>query len=103
LNSRFPTLIMWGPQFVLLYNNAYVPILGAKHPWALGRPVREVWSEIWDTIGPMIQSVISSGVANWLEDNLLLLHREGFLEECYFTFSLAPMADDSGVPGGIFT
>ena len=46
LANRFPLLLWWGPQYVSIYNDAYRPILGAKHPAALGKPFREVWPEI---------------------------------------------------------
>jgi hypothetical protein len=58
LGSRFPIVIYWGPDLVVLYNDAYAEILGQKHPWALGRPCREVWSEIWDVILPMLDRVL---------------------------------------------
>jgi hypothetical protein len=52
--NRFPMLLWWGPDYISLYNDAYVPILGLKHPRALGLPVRECWSEIWDVLKPLI-------------------------------------------------
>ena len=65
LNSRFPILIWWGPQFVKLYNDAYRQVLGAKHPHALGAPGREMWPEIWHIIGPMLDGVVKEGRATW--------------------------------------
>jgi signal transduction histidine kinase len=103
LNSRFPILVWWGPKLVKLYNDAYRDILGAKHPSALGRPGREVWPEIWNLIGPMLNSVTSRGEATWSENIMLPLHRNGFAEECYFTFSYSPIRDEGGGIGGIFT
>ncbi|RPJ51003.1 MAG: hybrid sensor histidine kinase/response regulator, partial [Chloroflexi bacterium] len=103
LNSRFPILIWWGPDLIMLYNDAYRPILGAtKHPKAMGQPGRECWPEIWHIIGPMLEGVITLGQATWSEDQLLLLDRNGFLEECYFTFSYSPIHDENGI-GGAFT
>ncbi|MEQ1875724.1 MAG: ATP-binding protein [Bdellovibrionia bacterium] len=103
LSSRFPTVIYWGPQFLTFYNDSYAPILGTKHPWALGLSVKEVWAEIWEEHnGPMLNGVISSGVATWSEDKLLNLHRRGFLEETYFTYSFAPVTVEGGARGGIF-
>lgn len=103
LKSLFPTVIYWGPEFATIYNDGYAPILGAKHPWALGVPVREVWAEIWEEHnGPMLNGVLSSGVPTWSEDKLLNLHRRGFLEETYFTYSFAPVVGESGKTGGIF-
>jgi len=103
LNSRYAILIWWGPELVMLYNNAYRQIIGAKHPGALGRPGRECWPEIWHIIGPMLNGVMQSGEATWSNDLLLMLERGGYPEECYFTFSYSPIRDESGSIGGVFT
>ena len=103
LSSRFPILVWWGLELVMLYNDAYRPMLGAtKHPRAMGRPGREVWPEVWPIIGPMLEGVLARGEATWSDDQLLLLDRNGFLEECYFTFSYSPIRDESGGVGGVF-
>src|SRR5262245_37316913 len=103
LNSRFALLIWWGPELVMLYNDAYRQIIAGKHPAALGRPGRECWHEIWHVIGPMLKGVQESGQATWSDDLLLLLERHGYPEECYFTFSYSPVLDESGKVGGVFT
>jgi signal transduction histidine kinase len=102
LNSRFPILVWWGRDLIKLYNDAYAPILGAKHPSALGRPGREVWAEIWDIIGPMLEGVIGRGEATWSNDQMLPLNRHGYVEECYFTFTYSPIRDETGGIGGVF-
>src|SRR5579872_3472029 len=91
LNSRFAILIWWGPDLVMLYNDAYRQIIGAKHPAALGHPGRECWPEIWHIIGPMLEGVMQRGEATWSDDLLLMLERSGYPEECYFTFSYSPI------------
>lgn len=103
LASRFPIVMYWGPEFVVLYNDAYSTILGGKHPWALGQRCRDCWAEIWDTIGPMLEGVVSSGRATWSDDLLLPLRRSGYPEECYFSFSFSPIRVETGVIGGVFT
>ena len=103
LNSRFPILVWWGRELVMLYNNAYSSITGAKHPQCLGQPGQDVWPEIWDIIGPMLASVLEHGEATWSEKQMLPLVRRGFIEECYFTFSYSPIADETGGVGGVFT
>ncbi|HVC81003.1 MAG TPA: ATP-binding protein [Chloroflexota bacterium] len=104
LASRFPMLLWWGPELVMLYNDAYRVILGTtKHPGALGRRGQECWPEIWDIIGPMLQGVLDRGEATYSEDQLLLLDRNGYVEECYFTFSYSPIRDETGGVGGVFT
>ncbi|HET7400432.1 MAG TPA: ATP-binding protein, partial [Usitatibacter sp.] len=101
LNSRFPILIWWGPEFVMLYNDAYSEIIAAKHPRALGQRGRECWPEIWDIIGPMLHGVRERGEATWSENQYLPLERHGYPEECYFTFSYSPIRDENGI-GGVF-
>ena len=103
LGSRFPIVIYWGASCTVLYNDSYAEILGKKHPWALGRPCSEVWSEIWDVIAPMLQGVLTTGHATWSEDQLLILERRGYPEECYFSFSFSPVRGAEGAVDGIFT
>ena len=103
LASRFPIVLYWGHEFTVLYNDAYSMILGSKHPQALGQRCRECWAEIWDTIGPMLNSVITTGEATWSNDLLLQLQRFGYTEECYFSFSFSPVRIESGAIGGVFT
>ena len=104
LPSRFPILLWWGPQFALLYNDAYLPWLSeAKRSRALARPGRETWNEIWDIIGPMLEGVWNTGRATWSEDMELYLVRKLPCEEVYVTFSYAPiLAPDGKTVDGIF-
>ncbi len=100
LTNGFAQMLWWGPEFCSLYNDAYIPILGEKHPRALGRPVREVWQEIWHVVQPMIETPFHGGPATWMEDISLEINRRGFLEETHFTVACSPVPDES-VPGGI--
>ena len=100
LANRFPQLLWWGPQFCSLYNDAYVPILGAKHPWAIGRPVTEVWHEIWHVLKPLVETPFKGGPATWMEDIELVINRRGFMEETHFTVAYSPVPDET-VPNGI--
>jgi len=102
LNSRYPMFIWWGRELVNLYNDAYVPMLGNRHPEALGKPARVIWSEIWDTIGPQTEAVLSEGRATRSEELLLVMERNQFLEETYFTYSYSPIPGDEGGVGGVF-
>ena len=103
LASRFPIVMYWGSEYVVLYNDAYSTILGGKHPWALGQSCRDCWAEIWDTIGPMLEGVVSNGEATWSKDLLLPLQRHAYSEECYFSFSFSPIRVETGGVGGVFT
>ncbi|WP_235948390.1 GGDEF domain-containing protein, partial [Candidatus Frankia alpina] len=93
LESRFSVVVTRGPELAYLYNDATIPILGSKHPDALGRPFCEVWPEIWDFTGPLLDQVMSGGGATWSQDQRLLMFRHGYLEETYFTFSFGPVRD----------
>lgn len=102
LACRFPILLWWGEDMVMLYNDDYIPILGNKHP-AMGGLGRVVWEDVWPVVGPMLQEVRETGQAAKAEDLLLLMNRNGYVEEAYFSFSYSPIADESGGVGGIFT
>ncbi|WP_159726033.1 HWE histidine kinase domain-containing protein [Methylosinus sp. Ce-a6] len=102
LNSAFPIAILWGGEFCLLYNDACHGLLADKHPRALGLPAREVWPEIWDVIGPMLQDALVGGRPTRSEDLQLYTMRNGRRDEGYFTFSYSPIRDDDGTIGGVF-
>jgi len=102
LTSRFPMIVWWGPELRFLYNDAYLPLLGTKHP-ALGKPGSAVWGEIWHIVGPMLDSVMSTGEATWSEDLLLPMNRHGYWEETYWTYSYSPVHDDQGAVRAVFT
>lgn len=102
LNSRFPMFVWWGPDLINIYNDAYVPILGKRHPHAFGRPAREFWHEIWDVIGPQQEAVMDRGEATWNERVLLVMERNGFTEPTYFTWSYSPIYREDGAIGGLF-
>src|SRR5688500_12597834 len=103
LNSRYPMFIWWGRAgLTYLYNDAYVPVLGTKHPAALGRRGADVWPEIWDTLGPLTDAVFQEARANWSEELPLIMHRHGYREETYFTFSYSPILEGDGTVGGLF-
>ena len=102
LSSRFPMFVWWGPQLVNIYNDAYVPILGAKHPAALGRPAKDSWAEIWDVVGEQAKAVMERGEATWNERVPLLMNRHGYDEQTWFTWSYSPIRDESGNIAGLF-
>jgi PAS domain S-box-containing protein len=102
LSSRYAMWMGWGEDLVFLYNDAYRnETLGAKHPWALGKPAREVWAEVWQAAGPRAEKVLRTGEATWDAEMLLFLERNGFAEETYHTFSYSPIPDDAGGIGGM--
>ncbi len=78
-------------------------MLGSKHPQALGQRGEDCWPEIWEIIGPMLHGVLDRGEATWSENQCLFLERNGYAEECYFTYSYSPIRDETGAIGGVFT
>ncbi|HVF93388.1 MAG TPA: PAS domain-containing protein [Sphingomonas sp.] len=101
LNSKFPMFVAWGDGLTFLYNDAYAPVLGGKHPAALGRPFQQVWSEIWADLEPLVTRALD-GEATWLDDLPLTMRRNGYDELTYFTFSYSPVRDEGGEVRGLF-
>jgi signal transduction histidine kinase len=101
LSSGFAVVVAWGPEFLFLYNDRYRPVLGAtKHPTALGSRTAEIFPEAWDVIGPRFRKALA-GETVALDDVLIPLDRNGYLEECFFTLSYSPIRDESGGVGGL--
>ena len=69
LASGHPMMISWGCGYTMLYNDSFPPILGKKHPWALGHGMREVFPETWDFAEPLLDKVTKHGQqASFLTD-----------------------------------
>ena len=101
LGSRYPMILLWGPDLIQIYNDAYVGLIGNKHPGALGRSIKVTQAESWDAIGPMIHAVMSTGVPNWVPAQMLPLERAGYREESYFSLSYSAVEDDAGRIAGM--
>jgi hypothetical protein len=102
LGSRYPMFVWWGQEFTNFYNDAYISILGQRHPCALGQPAPVVWADVWHVVGPQAEAVLHEGRSSWNEERLLIMERNGYPEETYFTFSYSPVIDSAGGPGGVF-
>lgn len=101
LSSKFPMFLVWGPELTFLYNDSYSPILGAKHPEALGRPFQQIWAEIWPDISPIVDRALA-GEATFWENLPLTMERRGYWESAWFTFSYSPLRDEQGGVAGVF-
>ena len=101
LDSRFPMFLAWGDDLTFLYNDAYVEMLGDKHPDAFGARFQDVWQEIWTDISPLVDRALA-GEATWIENHHLKVHRHGYIEDAWFTFSYSPARDDEGRVAGMF-
>ena len=101
LGSSFPTAIYWGPELRLLYNDAWAAIPAERHPWALGRPAREVWPDIWDAIAPgLARAIGGEGFAAY--DQMLPMNRDGQAQETWWTYNFSPIRDEGGAIRGVF-
>ncbi|MBA4111322.1 MAG: hybrid sensor histidine kinase/response regulator [Leptothrix sp. (in: Bacteria)] len=102
LTSRFEMWLGWGPDIAFLYNDAYRPTLGIKHPKSLAMPAQALWPEIWQDVAPRLKLVYERGEATWDRALLLVLERHGYPEETYHTFSYSPLLGDTGRVEGVF-
>jgi two-component sensor histidine kinase len=103
LSSRFPMVVWWGQDLIMLYNDAWQPILGeTKHPHGMGRPGEESWQETWPIVGKQFEEALK-GHASWSEDLLLASDRHGYMEECYFTYSHSPLRNARGGVVGVLS
>lgn len=101
LGTEFPVLVTWGPELTMIYNDGYREMLGTdKHPGALGSPLAAVWAEVWDAIEPSVREV-EAGRPTWVVDQRLVMHRSGFDEETFFTYSYSPLLDVDGQVRGL--
>ena len=100
LASGLPMLIWWGPDAIQIYNDAYVELLGKRHPTAFGQSGSECWPEVWDAVGPIVANTRETGASFSGEDMQFMLERNGFAEEAYFTFSYSRI-DGDGAESGV--
>ena len=101
LTSKQPMFVWWGDELINLYNDAYKTIVGGKHPAALGQPASVIWREIWDVIGPRATSAMRGDEGTYDEALLLIMERNGYPEETYYTFSYSPVPNEQGGTGGV--
>ena len=103
LPSKAQIALFWGEDLVTLYNDAYRQVFGAKHPGALGMPIREAWGELWGKgLKALFDGVLDTGEAFWGQDLPFFMERNGYVEETYFDVSYDPVRDESGRVAGVF-
>ncbi|WP_152093193.1 PAS domain S-box protein [Rhizobium dioscoreae] len=102
LSAQAQIVIFWGDDFIALYNDAYAPTIGDKHPQALGRPARESWAELWNDLEPLLQSVLRDGKTVSAKDRPFYIERYGYPETVYFDISYSPVRDADGKTVGVF-
>ena len=101
LPAKAQIVLFWGPEFVAVYNDAYAPTIGEKHPRALGQPARENWAELWDDLEPLLRRVLDTGETVFAKDRPFYIERYGYPESVYFDISYSPVLSETGEIGGI--
>lgn len=101
LPAQAQIVLFWGPEFVALYNDAYAPTIGDKHPRALGRPARENWAELWGDLEPLLRRVLETGETVFARDRPFYIERRGYPENVYFDISYSPVRNETGSVGGV--
>ncbi|MFK2889554.1 ATP-binding protein [Dyella flagellata] len=101
LAAQAQIVLFWGPEFVALYNDAYTPTIGDKHPRALGRPAVESWTELWDDLGPLLRGVRETGKTFHAKDRAFYIERHGYGETVYFDVSYSAVPEVDGTVGGV--
>ena len=101
LESRNPMFLWWGAELVQIYNDAYGPSLGRgdRRARALGAKGQEFWTDIWTTIGPQIEQVMTTGEPTWHEDQYLPIERNGRMEDVWWTYSYSPVRENGVIAG----
>lgn len=101
LHSKHPMLLLWGPQLLRFYNDAFLPSLGyEREPPPMGQPAAESWREIWPLVWPQIDEVMRHGKSSWSEDRLVPISRNGRVEDVYWSYGPSPVFDEAGAIAG---
>lgn len=100
LGAVQPVYIAWGSELTSLYNDAYLPIVGTKHP-GIGLPFRELWAEVWDEFRPIVEKTLAGDAQHFVDMPIALAGRPAS-PIGYFTFTYTPLRDEAGRIAGIF-
>lgn len=100
LKQRHAICLFWGPDLNIIYNDAYRPFLGLKEKDALGKPFHIIWSDVWDDVKHFVDDALS-GKGTFAEDMHLVMDRNAYPEDTYWTFSYSPLYDDQGKVAGL--
>ena len=101
LPAKAQIVLFWGPEFLALYNDAYAPTIGNKHPIAFARPARESWTELWSDLEPLLTRVLLTGETVSAKDRPFDIERHGYPETVYFNISYSPISDETGRIDGV--
>jgi signal transduction histidine kinase len=100
--SPHPAAMYWGPEWVAIYNEAYVPLAGQKHPTLMGQRYADAWSEIWEQLEVVFREARETGQATMKDDDRLFINRYNYLEETFFSWSIIPIVGEDGRVIGLY-
>src|SRR5688572_21750190 len=103
VGHAFASIVLWGPELIQIYNDGYIAVHGAKHPWGLGRPTSEVWPEVWHLNGPLFARAMAGEQVSLREAPYALSRRgpDTPADEVYVDLSFSPVLDETGGVGGV--
>lgn len=101
LQHPFAMVVLWGPELIQVYNDAYRVIMGDRHPAGLGQPTRECWPDVWAFTAPVYEGVMTRGETFEFTDRRLVISRGGQEEEAFFTLTYSPVPDEAGAVAGV--
>lgn len=96
LLSHAQIVFFAGDEYIAIYNDAYAPTIGSKHPSALGHPARDGWSELWSDLEPLLARVRATGETVSAQDRPFFIERKGYVETVYFDISYSPVREPDG-------
>lgn len=100
LASKQPMYLLWGAEQVMLYNDAYIPVLAGRHPASIGESIRDIWADSWSDISELIDRACQ-GQAVYMDDFQVALYRNGREQLANFKFSYTPIHNKSGGVDGM--
>jgi len=100
LATRQATCLFWGPELTNLYNEGFIPLLGEKHPAAMGQPARACWADAWPVVGELLNGVVTRGDAVLFHEMCVPIARDGKLDDAWWNYSYSPAFDDTGAIAG---
>lgn len=100
LRSPVPIVLLWGPDGIMIYNDAYSGFAGGRHPLLFGSKVREGWPEVADFNDNVMKVGMSGGTLSYRNQELTL-HRSGVPEQVWMNLDYSPVLGEDGRPEGV--
>lgn len=100
LYSPIPMVILWGPNGIMFYNDAYSFFAGDRHPAALGTPCWEVWPEAADFWLNALSTCLQGKSLSY-KDHPFQMTQGTILKNLWVDVDFSPIMDACGQPAGV--